>query len=78
VLKGKELSPPEGRFSLGRMGTGSGYCIGMVVEYRMGQQNSRGDFQDHDDELSNTWVIGEQFFRDVQVAFEVSNSSLQP
>jgi hypothetical protein len=56
-----------GRFSLGRLEKGSGDCVGIVVESRVDVGKSG-----HDNGLGNTWIIGESFFRDVQVTFEVS------
>lgn len=70
VLKGrrdKGSSAPGGRFSLGRMEEGSGYCVGMIVESRMGVEAGSGGGNG----LMDVWVIGEPFFRDVQVAFDV-------
>ncbi|KAK0120895.1 hypothetical protein ONS96_011093 [Cadophora gregata f. sp. sojae] len=79
VLKGKRdkgTFSPGGRFSLGRMATGSGYCIGIVVESRMGVGTalawgeSVSTFSmDGGNGLADVWIIGEPFFRDVQVAF---------
>ncbi|CZS89240.1 uncharacterized protein RAG0_00643 [Rhynchosporium agropyri] len=67
---------PGGRFSLGRMATGSGYCIGIVVESRMGvvtaltgEETGSTVSVDAGNGLSDAWIIGEPFFRDVQVAF---------
>lgn len=83
VLKGKRdhgTFSPGGRFSLGRMTTGSGYCIGVVVESRMGLSTSDADARNPNfgihieggDGLSDVWVIGEPIFRDAQIAFNVS------
>lgn len=69
VLKGKRdkgTFSPGGRFSLGRMAIGSGYCIGIVVESRTGS----GDVEDSG--LAEVWIVGEPFFRDVEVVFDVS------
>lgn len=60
---------PGGRFSLGRLKEGSGYCVGAVVETRMGIGGGR------DDELAgngmrDVWVIGEGFFRGVGGVFD--------
>ncbi|KAE8448616.1 hypothetical protein EG329_009041 [Mollisiaceae sp. DMI_Dod_QoI] len=69
VLKG-------GRFSLGRMAIGSGYCIGVIIESRMntGTANSRdansGVHIEGGNGISDAWILGEPFFRDVQVAFD--------
>ncbi|KAH6676269.1 aspartic peptidase domain-containing protein [Halenospora varia] len=67
VLKGKRdplASALGGRLSLGRIAVGSGYCIGVVVESRMGVGEDGGNG------LADTWIIGEPFFRDVHVAFD--------
>ena len=85
VMKGKRdkaSSALGGRFSLGRLETGSGYCIGNIVESRMGIEASVGR---NDREtgfgggngLSGVWIIGEPFFRDVQVAFDVSTPGVR-
>jgi hypothetical protein len=79
VLKGgyKGISAPGGRFSLGRMAMGSGYCVGIVVESRMGVEDMETEKQKDagfsgGNGLADVWIIGEPFFRDVQVAFDVS------
>lgn len=82
VLQGKRdkgTFSPGGRFSLGRMATGSGYCIGIVIESRMGTGSAftAGEAGstvsgEGGNGLANVWIIGEPFFRDVQVAFDVS------
>ncbi|KAN0096401.1 acid protease [Hyaloscypha variabilis] len=81
VFKGnrdKGTFSPGGRFSLGRMAPGSGYCIGIVVESRMGHKTSIGSdaakmgFErnmEGGNGLEDVWIVGEPFFRDVQVAF---------
>jgi len=79
VLKGmrdKGNFAPGGRFSLGRMQAGSGYCIGNIVELRMGFKAfaSGRDSEtglDSGNGFPDVWIIGEPFFRDVQVAFDV-------
>jgi len=81
MMKGKRGDgrwSPGGAFSLGRNVIGSGYCIGMIIE-------SRWDVDAHETKkrrpswrtesesgLEDLWIIGEPFFRDVQVAFDVS------
>lgn len=82
VLKGKRdkgTFSPGGRFSLGRMTMGSGFCLGVVVESRMDpvniadvRESTSGVRIDGGNGLSDVWIIGEPFFRDVQVAFDVS------
>lgn len=75
VLKGKRdkgTFSPGGRFSMGRMAMGSGYCVGIVVESRMGMKKTS---QEDGNELEDVWVLGEPFFRDCQVAFNVRSTS---
>jgi hypothetical protein len=84
VLKGKRdkgKSSPRSRFSLGRMAAGSGYCVGTIVESRMGTRHpletgtGNMDFEtstEGGNGLEDVWIVGEPFFRDVQVAFNVS------
>jgi hypothetical protein len=84
VLKGKRdkgTFSPGGRFSLGRMTSGSGYCIGIVVESRMGggtairSETRNIGFETSIEDgngLEDVWIVGEPFFRDVQVAFNAS------
>jgi hypothetical protein len=55
---------------LGRRATGSGYCVGIVVESRMGTDNTPYD----ENGLDDLWVLGEPFFRDCQVAFDAELS----
>jgi hypothetical protein len=86
VLKGKRdkgTFSPGGRFSLGRMASGSGYCLGIVVESRMGKGMSLGTeagnmgfetSMEGGNGLEDVWIVGEAFFRDVQVAFNVSST----
>jgi len=89
VLRGrrdKGTFSPGGRFSLGRKAVGSGYCIGIVVESRMTSEFMSVDgpgtiigpgFQImRDNGLDDVWIIGEPFFRDAQVAFDVSSAFL--
>lgn len=60
--------PAGGRFSLGKVGNGTGYCLGSVVETRMALQRewSSSGMQD-------TWVLGEPFFRGLGVVFDNDN-----
>lgn len=53
------------------MTEGSGCCIGIVVESRMSDENLDEKAQGSSG-LENVWIIGEPFFRDVQVAFDAS------
>ena len=81
---------PGGKFSLGKLKPGSGYCIGAVVETRMGVREER-DETVHDRKrgsstsnrgglggngMRDVWVIGEGFFRGIGGAFDVSLSPL--
>ena len=66
---------PGGKFSLGRLRDGSGYCVGAVVESRMGLKDDgfgaagsgshsgagRGSLGGNG--LRDVWVVGEGFFR---------------
>ncbi len=70
--------PDGGRLSLGKLhmdsggegnGTNSGYCVGRVVETRMGLQG--GDGEDGEGSgLRDLWVLGEPAFWGVGVAFD--------
>ncbi len=71
VLKGnrdKGTNSPGGRFSLGRMAVGSGYCIGIVVESRMGigtaliGEDVRSFVSlEGGNGLADAWIIGEVY-----------------
>ena len=80
---------PGGKFSLGRLEAGSGYCVGAVVETRMGIREERDEVV-HDGKrgrsapkrgglggngMRDVWVIGEGFFRGVGGLFDVSQPS---
>ncbi|KAH0829859.1 hypothetical protein AYO21_10167 [Fonsecaea monophora] len=58
--------PTGGRFSLGKLQDGSGYCVGSVVETRMGQR--RDGFESG---MKDVWVLGEPFFRGLGVTFDM-------
>ena len=77
---------PGSRFSLGRLESGSGYCVGSVVETSMGVREKldelTGDSQDElhtatrrggmaGNGMRDVWVIGEGFFRGVGGVFDV-------
>ena len=77
---------PGGKFSLGRLEAGSGYCVGAVVETQMGITEERDEIV-HDGKrgsstasrgglggngMRDVWVIGEGFFRGVGGVFDVS------
>lgn len=79
VLDGKRDEggfTPGGRFSLGRMERGSGYCVGIVVEGRFGNIDGQSGVVENDgvdgNGMEDVWIFGEPLFRDVQVAFDVS------
>ena len=78
---------PGGRFSLGRLNNGSGYCLGNVVETRMGVREERDDIKGgtrnelrtsvqrggmSGNGMRDVWVIGEGFFRGSSAVFDVS------
>lgn len=78
---------PGGRFSLGRLRPGSGYCVGAVVETRMGLNDESEELLDAGrrgtrvgadksqlggNGMRDLWVIGEGFFRGVGATFDVS------
>lgn len=57
--------PAGGRFSLGKLADGSGYCVGSVIETRMGSGK-----QWHRSGMQDMWVLGEPFFRGLGVVFD--------
>jgi hypothetical protein len=59
--------PAGGRFSLGKLGDGTGYCVGAVVETTMGLQHKPGGMKD-------VWVLGEPFFRGLGVVFDLDQA----
>ena len=82
---------PGGRFSLGRLKIGSGYCVGAVVETRMGLEEEEDEVLDEGrrgtrlgadpsnvggNGMRDVWVIGEGFFRGVGGVFDVGLPSL--
>ena len=77
---------PGGRFSLGRLENGSGYCVGSVVETAMGLSQESDELVSHipnklhpanqrssvgGNGMRDVWVIGEGFFRGVGGLFDV-------
>ncbi|KAI9816201.1 MAG: hypothetical protein M1827_001802 [Pycnora praestabilis] len=71
--------PPGGKFSLGRVAEGSGYCVGNVVESRMGVRDDgtglggggaggRGGLAGNG--MRDVWVLGEGFFRGTGGVFD--------
>lgn len=75
---------PGGKFSLGRLRDGSGYCVGAVVESRMGAteagdglagggiRSGTGKGKGSGNGMKDVWVVGEGFFRGVGAVFDVS------
>ena len=66
--------PDGGRLSLGKLdmggnGTGSGYCVGRVLETRMGLQSKEGVAWEGSG-LRDVWVLGEPAFWGVGIAFD--------
>lgn len=78
---------PGGKFSLGRLRDGSGYCVGAVVESRMGAtedgdglagrgiRSGTGKDKSGGNGMKDVWVVGEGFFRGVGAVFDVSYTS---
>jgi hypothetical protein len=67
---GKEealYGPLGGAGSLGVVEEGSGFCVGVVVESRIGEAREDGD---DGGGLRGTWVLGEPFFRGMGVLFD--------
>ena len=57
--------PIGGPQSLGLWKEGTGYCVGVVVESRMDDEDWTGTG------MQNSWVMGEPFFRGIGVAFDM-------
>jgi hypothetical protein len=57
--------PAGGRLSLGKLYNGTGFCVGAVVESRMGTKQKWANAGVH-----GVWVLGEPFFRDMGVVFD--------
>ncbi|KAL8778011.1 MAG: hypothetical protein Q9213_007609 [Squamulea squamosa] len=78
---------PGGKFSLGRLKHGSGYCVGAIVETRMGLKEEKEGMTSGSKQgigsaaasvgslagngMRDVWVIGERFFRGVSGSFDV-------
>ena len=87
VLRGgsDDFEVHGGRLSLGKVVEGSGYCVGAVVETRMGveaaedrarskrSRSGRGTVDAGGNGLRDVWVLGEVFFRGVTGVFDVSS-----
>ncbi|KAI9831790.1 MAG: hypothetical protein M1819_004687 [Sarea resinae] len=73
---------PGGKFSLGRIDEGSGYCVGAIVETRMGlgsDEANGGDAQGQamgNNGMRDVWVIGERFFWGVGGVFDVAEKTI--
>ena len=63
--------PAGGRFSLGKIDDGTGYCIGAVVETKMRQHERWSDSG-----MQATWVLGEPFFRGLGVLFDTQHERI--
>ena len=75
------LGPHGGRLSLGQVREGSGYCVGMVVESRLGvKSHDANGFEDIMEQevrkrtrssgLHQTGILGEPFFQGLGVVFD--------
>ena len=60
--------PTGGRFSLGKLRHGTGYCVGAVVEIRMGVEGGWANSG-----MQGMWVLGEPFFKSMGVIFDNRN-----
>ena len=60
------FGPAGGRLSLGKLADGTGYCVGSMVETRMGE---RRDWLESG--MRAMWIIGEPFFRELGVVFDM-------
>lgn len=63
--------PPGGRLSLGKLGNGTGYCVGAVVETRMGTHSTW-----ENSGMGGVWVLGEPFFRGMGVVFDAEKERI--
>lgn len=63
--------PTGGRFSLGKMDNGTGYCVGVVVETR----NGEGE-EGRKSGLKDAWVLGEPFFHGMGMAFDAEGQRI--
>ncbi|KAI4283298.1 MAG: hypothetical protein L6R38_002263 [Xanthoria sp. 2 TBL-2021] len=83
---------PGGKFSLGRLKHGSGYCVGAIVETRMGLKEEKEGMTGGSKQgigsaaasvgslagngMRDVWVIGERFFRGVSGVFDVQEKRI--
>ncbi|KAI9794709.1 MAG: hypothetical protein M1833_007366 [Piccolia ochrophora] len=83
---GTQTKWPGSKFSLGRVKEGSGYCVGAVVETRMGVGDTReavgqggkteaklgieAGMVNAGNGLRDVWILGEPFFRTVSTVFD--------
>lgn len=63
--------PVGGRFSLGKVGNGTGYCVGVVVETKLGVSE-----EGMTSGMQHTWVLGEPFFRGMGVVFDAEEGRI--
>ncbi|KAI4243841.1 MAG: hypothetical protein L6R40_003223 [Gallowayella cf. fulva] len=83
---------PGGKFSLGRLKHGSGYCVGAIVETKMGLKEEKERMAGSSKQglgsaaasvgslagngMRDVWVIGERFFRGVSGVFDVQEKRI--
>ncbi|KAL9000451.1 MAG: hypothetical protein Q9169_000968 [Polycauliona sp. 2 TL-2023] len=83
---------PGGKFSLGRLKHGSGYCVGAIVETRMGLKEEKEGMTGASKQginsagasvgslagngMRDVWVIGERFFRGVSGVFDIQEKRI--
>ncbi|KAL8756232.1 MAG: hypothetical protein Q9199_003082 [Rusavskia elegans] len=83
---------PGGKFSLGRLKHGSGYCVGAIVETGMGLKEEKEGMTGGSKQgigsaatsvgslagngMRDVWVIGERFFRGVSGVFDVQEKRI--
>lgn len=69
------------KFSLGKEKLGSGYCIGVVVETRMGVRNEEGKYGRKTSDAAGNgmrdfWVVGEPFFHGMGLVFDIGEQKI--
>ncbi|KAL8818594.1 MAG: hypothetical protein Q9223_002796 [Gallowayella weberi] len=83
---------PGGKFSLGRLKHGSGYCVGAIVETKMGLKEEKEGMAGSGKQgvgsaaagagslagngMRDVWVIGERFFQGVSGVFDVQEKRI--